>query len=105
MKQIEWDIIERKLEGVLSPDEEIRFREWVEASEENKVYFHKLETFYEENGFVKEITERDVDVSWGKFTTQLKREKKKKGQALSFWAISGVAACLLVGVLSFAWMG
>ena len=105
MKQIEWDIIERKLEGVLSPDEEIRFREWVEASEENKVYFHKLETFYEENGFVKEITERDVDVSWGKFTTQLKREKKKKGQALSFWAISGVAACLLVGVLIFAWMG
>lgn len=26
MKQIEWDIIERKLEGVLSSDEEIRFQ-------------------------------------------------------------------------------
>ena len=46
MKQIEWDIIERKLEGVLSSDEEIRFREWVEASEKNEVYFHKLETIY-----------------------------------------------------------
>ena len=76
MKQIEWDIIERKLEGVLSSDEEIRFREWVETSEENKIYFHKLETFYKENGFVKEITEQDVDMSWGKFAEQLKKEKK-----------------------------
>ena len=78
MKQIEWDIIERKLEGVLSSDEEIRFREWVEASEKNEVYFHKLETFYKENGFVKEITGQDVDMSWGKFTEQLKEEKSHK---------------------------
>ncbi|MFR5659913.1 MAG: hypothetical protein ACLUDU_18870, partial [Butyricimonas faecihominis] len=66
MKQIEWDIIERKLEGELSPGEEIRFREWHEASKENEIYFHKLETFYKENGFVKEITRQDVDMSWTK---------------------------------------
>lgn len=105
MKQIEWDIIERKLEGVLSSDEEIRFREWVEASETNEVYFHKLETFYKENGFVKEITGQDVDMSWGKFTEQLKEEKRRKRRTLRYWAISGVAACLLVGVLISTWMG
>ena len=105
MKQIEWDIIERKLEGVLSSDEEIRFREWVETSEENKIYFHKLETFYKENGFVKEITEQDVDMSWGKFAVQLKKEKRRKRRTLRYWAISGVAACLLVGVLISTWMG
>lgn len=105
MKQIEWDIIERKLEGVLSSDEEIRFREWVEASEKNEVYFHKLETFYKENGFVKEIMGQDVDMSWGKFTEQLKEEKRRKRRTLRYWAISGVAACLLVGVLISTWMG
>ena len=105
MKQIEWDIIERKLEGVLSSDEEIRFREWVEASEKNEVYFHKLETFYKENGFVKEITGQDVDMSWGKFTEQLKEEKRRKRRTLRYWAISGVAACWLVGVLISTWMG
>lgn len=105
MKQIEWDIIERKLEGVLSSDEEIRFREWVEASEKNEVYFHKLETFYKENGFVKEITGQDVNMSWGKFTEQLKEEKRRKRRTLRYWAISGVAACLLVGVLISTWMG
>ena len=105
MKQIEWDIIERKLEGVLSSDEEIRFREWVETSEENKIYFHKLETFYKENGFVKEITEQDVDMSWGKFAEQLKKEKRRKRRTLRYWAISGVAACLLVGVLISTWKG
>ena len=105
MKQIEWDIIERKLEGVLSSDEEIRFREWVETSEENKIYFHKLETFYKENGFVKEITEQDVDMSWGKFAEQMKKEKRRKRRTLRYWAISGVAACLLVGVLISTWMG
>lgn len=105
MKQIEWDIIERKLEGVLSSDEEIRFREWVETSEENKIYFHKLETFYKENGFVKEITEQDVDMSWGKFAEQLKKEKRRKRRTLRYWVISGVAACLLVGVLISTWMG
>ena len=35
MKQIEWDIIERKLEGELSSEEEIRFQEWCEVSKEN----------------------------------------------------------------------
>jgi len=105
MKQIEWDIIERKLGGVLSSDEEIRFREWVETSEENKIYFHKLETFYKENGFVKEITEQDVDMSWGKFAEQLKKEKRRKRRTLRYWVISGVAACLLVGVLISTWMG
>lgn len=105
MKQIEWDIIERKLEGALSSDEEIRFREWVEASEKNEVYFHKLETFYKENGFVKEITGQNVDMSWGKFAEQLKEEKRRKRRTLRYWAISGVAACLLVGVLISTWMG
>ncbi len=105
MKQIEWDIIERKLEGELSPGEEIRFREWHEASKENEIYFHKLETFYKENGFVKEITRQDVDMSWTKFVEQVKEEKKRKRRTLHYWAISGVAACLLVGALIATWTG
>lgn len=105
MKQIEWDIIERKLEGELSPGEEIRFREWHEASKENEIYFHKLETFYKENGFVKEITRQDVDMSWTKFAEQVKEEKKRKRRTLHYWAISGVAACLLVGALIATWTG
>ena len=105
MKQIEWDIIERKLEGELSPGEEIRFREWHEASKENEIYFHKLETFYKENGFVKEITRQDVDMSWTKFAEQVEEEKKRKRRTLHYWAISGVAACLLVGALIATWTG
>ena len=83
MKQIEWDIIERKLEGGLSPEEESRFGEWYTANRENKDYFHKIERFYQKNGFVKEITDKDANVSWKKFSNRL--EKKKPGKGAIFF--------------------
>ena len=101
MKQIEWDIIERKLEGGLSPEEESRFGEWYTANRENKDYFHKIERFYQKNGFVKEITDKDANVSWKKFSNRLEKKKPGKRRNLFYWSVSGVAACLLIGVLVF----
>ena len=93
MKQIEWDIIERRLEGGLSPDEEICFQDWYSESEENRNYYHKLETFYKENGFVKEITDQDVNTSWDKFSMQVKNKKDGKKRLISYWSVASVAAC------------
>lgn len=101
MKQIEWDIIERKLDGELSPDEESCFGEWYAANKENKDYFHRIEKFYQENGFVKEIIDEDTNASWNKFATRLEKKKPGKSRNLLYWSVSGVAACLLIGVLVF----
>lgn len=103
MRQIEWDIIERRLAGKLSPDEEIGFQDWYTASEENRIYYHKLEAFYKEDGFVKEVTEQNVNVSWDKFTLHLKSKERRKKRVFSYWNISGIAACLLVGILASIW--
>lgn len=103
MRQIEWDIIERRLEGELSADEERCFLDWYEVSEENRIYYHKLETFYKENGFVKEVTDRDVSASWDKFALRLNSKEKRRKRLLSYWSVSGVAACLLVGILVSVW--
>lgn len=105
MKQIEWDIIERRLEGGLSPDEEICFQDWYSESEENRNYYHKLETFYKENGFVKEITDQDVNTSWDKFSMQVKNKKDGKKRLISYWSVASVAACLLVGMFILFWFG
>ena len=105
MKQIEWDIIERRLEGGLSPDEEICFQDWYAESEENRNYYHKLETFYKENGFVKEITDQDVNTSWDKFSMQVKNKKDGKKRLISYWSVASVAACLLVGMFILFWFG
>ena len=101
MRQIEWDIIERKLEGRLSSEEESCFKAWCTASKENRDYFHKVEKFYRENGFVKEVTDKDINISWSKFVTRQKGSKKGRRRILSYWSAAGVAACLLIGVLIF----
>lgn len=103
MIQIDWDIIERKLDGELAPEEEARFGEWYAADEKNKSYFQKVEKFYLENGFVKEITEGQASVSWNKFNSRLRGAKQVRGRRLYHWWMSGVAACLLIGIGVFMW--
>ena len=101
MRQIEWDIIERKLDGGLSPEEESRFREWYTANKQNRDYFHRIEKFYQENGFVKEITDEDAGVSWSRFIARVEKKKPTQRRNILYWSISGVAACLLIGILVF----
>ena len=102
MIQIEWDIIERKLKGELTSEEEARFKEWYAADKSNENYFRKIEKFYRENGFVKEITDEQVNMSWNKFKARSDgKDNRKTGRRFYYWVASGVAACLLIGVFLF----
>ncbi len=100
MVQIEWDILEHKLEGELTSEEEVRFNNWYQASKENKEYFRKIERFYRENGYVKEISDETVNVSWSRFKTRLKLQNRRRIRLQ--WMVSGVAACLVLGVFLFS---
>lgn len=64
-----------------------------------------METFYKENGFVKEITDQDVNTSWDKFSMQVKNKKDGKKRLISYWSVASVAACLLVGMFILFWFG
>ena len=46
MKQIDWDIIERKTEGTLSPEEEELFQAWLDDDPAHGAYFRKVEAFH-----------------------------------------------------------
>lgn len=49
MIQIEWDIIEKKLQGKLTLEEERLFDTWRSETSVNDDYFRKIEKFYREN--------------------------------------------------------
>lgn len=108
MIQIEWDIIERKLEQELTPGEEARFKEWYEASRENKEYFDKIVKFYREEGMVKEVTDEDAEASWERFSSRVQRDvRPRKKRGMYYWMLSGAAACVAAFGLMFLlqWQG
>lgn len=100
MIQIEWEILERKLEGELNSEEKVRFDNWYYANKENKEYFRKIERFYRENGYVKEISDETVNASWTRFKTRLKSQNRRRIRLQ--WMVSGAAACLVLGVFLFS---
>ena len=100
MIQIEWEILERKLEGELNSEEKVRFDNWYHANKENKEYFRKIERFYRENGYVKEISDETVNASWTRFKTRLKSQNRRRIRLQ--WMVSGAAACLVLGVFLFS---
>ena len=104
MIQIAWDIIERKLKGGLDREEERGFEIWRSESRENDAYFRKIEKFYQENGFVKEVENGDIEISWDKLQGKLKGYKQSKKRLWWYWAESGVAACLVLGSVGFMMM-
>lgn len=99
MIQIEWEILERKLEGELSQDEKVRFDAWYNADKRNREYFRKIETFYHENGYVKEVSDEMVRASWNSFNSRLKQKTLKVRLR---WMTASISACLVFGVLFFS---
>lgn len=99
MIQIEWEILERKLEGKLSQDEKVYFDAWYNAGKKNKEYFRKVEIFYRENGSLKDVSDEMIIASWKRFTKRLKRETLKMRLR---WVATSAAACLVFGVLFFS---
>ena len=94
MKMIDWDIIERKLEGGLSPEEEKAFQDWYAAKDEHRAYFRKVEKFEREDRFAREVPDEKVTDSWRAFkrrhiTVRRRRaavsrcdHRRRKGDAL-----------------------
>lgn len=101
MIQIEWDIIERKLQGGLTPEEERLFETWRNANDD---YFRKIEKFYQEYGFVKEVQDENVETSWDRLQGRLKRDTQSKRKLWRHWVVTGVAACLVLGMVWFVMM-
>ena len=104
MIQIEWDIIEKKLQGKLTLEEERLFDTWRSETSVNDDYFRKIEKFYRENGFVKEVWDEDMEVSWDRLQGRLKRDLRPKRKLGWYWAASGVVACLVLGMVWFMMM-
>lgn len=93
---IDWDIIERKLEGGLSPEEEKAFQDWYAAKDEHRAYFRKVEKFEREDRFAREVPDGKVTDSWRAF----KRRHITVRRRRTVWYYGGaVAACLLAAAV------
>ncbi len=56
MKNIDWEIIQKKLEGRISPSEERSLNDWMNSSPEHLEYFRMAKEFHE-----KQVEELDLD--------------------------------------------
>ena len=97
MARIDWNIIERKLEGRLTPEEERAFQAWYDEREEHRAYFRKVERFEREDRFGREVSDERVARSWRRFAARHIGARRRR-----WWYMgSAAAACLLAAVLAF----
>lgn len=97
MIQLEWDIIERKLEGKLTSEEETRLEEWLAESEEHRRYFKAVEAFHGKEGLFEDVSDEQADQSWQRLQGRLPGQATV-GRRRWYWLASGIAACLVVGL-------
>lgn len=101
MARIDWDIIERKLEGGLTPGEEEAFGEWYAEKDEHRAYFRKVERFEREDRFGREVPDERVDESWRRFKARHVAPRRRR-----LWYLGGAAAaCLLAAVVALRFLG
>ncbi len=91
-----FELLLRKIENSLSQEDELGFQEWVDKSEENKLFYEYI-LFLKKNGEeVHRIMSRDLDEAWSNFNKkqyyyEQKKRRLKRRQVLRY-------AAILVGV-------
>ncbi|PXX22866.1 FecR family protein [Arenibacter sp. ARW7G5Y1] len=90
MKKFE-QLLFGKLEDSLSKKDELRFQEWINKSETNKIFYENLLFLKKKGKGVNEIISLDIDEAWNNFNKKryVQEEKKRRNrlQLLKYAAI------------------
>ena len=98
MKNI--DIVLKKLENNLTPEEEIIFQKWVESSSTNRTFYNQLLQLKNEGRDARKISELDINAAWKAIQENVKSKQKSKLIPLYRRKVLQYAAAVLVGVLA-----
>ena len=96
MKQIDWDIIERKTEGTLSPEEEELFQAWLDDDPAHGAYFRKVEAFHRADQLGQEVSDERVTRSWERFKRRYLGGRRRWLNAMKYVAAACVVAAAAV---------
>jgi ferric-dicitrate binding protein FerR (iron transport regulator) len=97
------DLIVKRLEGKLTPEEEIYLNEWKHASEENLVLFHRLSQNPEKNYFSREAKLENLKKKdgWKNIQSTIKKDKTKKLQTV-FLKVAAAIVIVIGGSFFFS---
>ncbi|MCT4613681.1 MAG: FecR family protein [Marinifilaceae bacterium] len=93
MSQIDWKIIQNKLEANLSPSDEKKFNRWLNSSTAHKEYFYKVQLFYKRDM----DQEYPIPDSTDLFIKKLEKRRNKR----RFINLMRYAAVTVLPILSF----
>jgi ferric-dicitrate binding protein FerR (iron transport regulator) len=94
---IEWKLFRKALESKLSPEEQAALDRWLQASPENKSYFHKAKAFFQSFENTDEIYEADHQKAWEAF----KKYAVKKQRIIHFPWLRVAAVVAGIGISSY----
>lgn len=92
---MEIELILKKLQDNLTPEEEMEFENWLNSSEENKLYFRK----FKENFHSKSNIRIDTAKAWKKISIKTSASRRNN------WIYSAAAAILVIAFLAYNFMG
>lgn len=85
---MEFKLIIKKINNLLSKEEEITFTKWYKESIKHKEYFEKVK-----NNYSKEITDIDIEKGWKELMIKVNSKKQNK---LYYWKYGVAAAVILL---------
>ncbi len=94
-------LIAKKITGKLSPEESDRFYQWLNSSEQNQVFFKKMQVqanFYNRNAQFEEV---DTNRAWERFAEAVAIKMKKKKSLIFFKYAAAVLLPLLAGTIMY----
>lgn len=100
MQSIDWDIIYRKINGLLSPSEEEELQRWLEASDKHQTYYYRALTFYHKKIEDWEELDRVPDTTQEFMRRLERRTLANRAHKILRWA----AVFLIPLMLAGGWM-
>lgn len=93
-KQISTRLIYRKIEGLLSPEEERVFDTWLNADEKHRIYYENMrKEFLREE--VEKLSRQEIQEGWRTFETRIQKQKKVERKRYLQWS-TGIAASVAI---------
>lgn len=93
-KQISTRLIYRKIEGLLSPEEERVFDTWLNADEKHRIYYETMrKEFLKEE--VEKLSRQEIQEGWRTFETRIQKQKKVERKRYLQWS-TGIAASVVI---------
>lgn len=103
-KQISTRLIYRKIEGLLSPEEERVFDTWLNADEKHRIYYENMrKEFLREE--VEKLSRQEIQEGWRTFEMRIQKQKKVERKRYLQWS-TGIAAsvAIVLGCCLFLYM-